>query len=74
MLNILRKQLKREKYFGTSAVIKHTGGKVAAANQQMVKDRIPQLEKAIEILSLAKKRKREKPMDYKISKRQLKLF
>lgn len=75
VLNILRKQLKREKYFGTSAVVAHTGGKVAKANAQFCKDRIPQLKLAIEILSHVKKSKAAKSKnDYKISKRQLKLF
>ena len=75
VLTLLKKQLRNEKYFGRSAVIKHTGGKVAKANAQFCKDRIPQLKLAIEILSHIKKSKASKPKnDYKISKRQLKLF
>ena len=73
MISILKKKLRDEKYFGRSAVIKHTGGKVAKANAQFCKDRIPQLKLAIEILSHIKKSKAAKP-DYKISKHQLNLF
>lgn len=74
-IKILKKALKTEKYFGQSAAVYLRGKEVAQANAQLVRDRIPQLELAIKILSSFEKQKRQKSnKEYFISDNQLNLF